>query len=197
MAKAKGKWMTLAELAFIVLRDRIPGFPVSDSGMLQFVRAHKIDDDPDLVSRNPEGEGGWLYNARILDIYRRDDVNDGFSSGEAIKARLPSLPKNSASFSTFVQKVKWREVPKKARKRQGSGGGWEYHVSLLPPADQRVWRDYMAKRDAAEVEDEGQRSFHCCRPAHQRPCRSRKKTRNRPLRNRPRRLTCRAFETLR
>ncbi|PWV97734.1 Mu DNA-binding protein [Hoeflea marina] len=40
------------------------------------------------------------------------------------------------SINQMAAKSRWRHLDMKARKRDGRGGGWEYHVSLLPQAAQ-------------------------------------------------------------
>lgn len=57
-----------------------------------------------------------------------------FSVKELTEARLPGLPVDAKNFDRFIMREGWRADPDTYRKMQGreGGGGYEYHVSLLP-----------------------------------------------------------------
>jgi len=48
----------------------------------------------------------------------------------------PGLPRSIRKFNELAEREGWRRDPERARKRAGKGGGWEYHVSLLPGVTQ-------------------------------------------------------------
>lgn len=62
-------------------------------------------------------------------------MKEWFSSAEIADARLPDLPQTRKGVEFMITQSGWRATDK-ARRRAGQGGGWEYHVSLLPAAAQ-------------------------------------------------------------
>lgn len=69
------------------------------------------------------------------------------------EAALPGLPTDVSALNDLIRRQGWREAvsqagEKLARRRQGKGGGFEYHVSLLPSAAQARLR---AGRQAEEA----------------------------------------------
>lgn len=57
-----------------------------------------------------------------------------FTPKEIMAVSQGELPLAKSSFDRFVKKSAWRADQSKARKQAGreGGGGWEYHISLLP-----------------------------------------------------------------
>ncbi|SIQ24595.1 Mu DNA-binding domain-containing protein [Rhizobium sp. RU35A] len=60
-------------------------------------------------------------------------MKEWFTSAELEKAKLPDLPHTRKGIEYLVAENGWRATDL-ARKRAGRGGGYEYHVSLLPEA---------------------------------------------------------------
>jgi len=68
-------------------------------------------------------------------------VKEWFTLAELASARLPDMPLTVKGFDKIVAKKAWRASGATSRKMSGreGGGGWEYHVSLLPkPAQMRL-----------------------------------------------------------
>lgn len=65
-------------------------------------------------------------------------AREWFSLNDLAAAKLPDLPTTAKGFDKIVVKRGWRATDKTARKLVGreGGGGWEYHISLLPKAAQ-------------------------------------------------------------
>ncbi|WP_306148933.1 MULTISPECIES: transposase domain-containing protein [unclassified Roseibium] len=59
-----------------------------------------------------------------------------FSLSELAAARLPDLPQTRQGLEALARMDGWQENPLYSRKRQGRGGGREYHLALLPRAAQ-------------------------------------------------------------
>lgn len=59
-----------------------------------------------------------------------------FSLSELAAARLPDLPQTRQGLEALARSEGWQENPLYSRKRQGRGGGREYHIALLPRAAQ-------------------------------------------------------------
>jgi transposase InsO family protein len=72
-----------------------------------------------------------------------------WTADELVAARLPGLPGTKRGINFKADQDGWRTVPNGARKRQGRGGGWQYHWSVLP-------QDAQSKllKDATEIKDE-------------------------------------------
>lgn len=51
---------------------------------------------------------------------------------------LPEVPATKRNVNAMADRLSWRAHPQFARRRQGRGGGWEYHWKLLPAAAQRA-----------------------------------------------------------
>lgn len=56
-----------------------------------------------------------------------------FSAEELAGLQLPGFPATKRGVHDFAEREGWHETPEKARQRSGRGGGYEYHVDLLPP----------------------------------------------------------------
>ncbi|MEZ5792500.1 MAG: transposase domain-containing protein [Nitratireductor sp.] len=67
------------------------------------------------------------------------------TAAEIAELRLPDMPATRQGIERMVRTEGWRSRTGKARKRSGRGGGYEYHVSLLPGAAQMA----MAAREKA------------------------------------------------
>jgi putative transposase len=65
-------------------------------------------------------------------------MREWLSIPEILAAGLPDLPDSETSLLRHAKSNGWRSTTM-ARKRAGRGGGWEYHVRLLPPAAQARW----------------------------------------------------------
>ncbi|RVK13464.1 transposase domain-containing protein [Sinorhizobium meliloti] len=62
-------------------------------------------------------------------------TKEWLTSSEIAAARLPDLPQTRQGIELMIAQYGWRSTPH-ARPRAGRGGGFEYHISLLPPAAQ-------------------------------------------------------------
>ena len=60
-------------------------------------------------------------------------MKEWFTSKELVEASLPDLPTTRQGMERLIIQNGWR-ASDKARQRSGRGGGFEYHVSLLPEA---------------------------------------------------------------
>lgn len=74
------------------------------------------------------------------------EARGGFAAAaEWASLTLADFPSNRTAALKFAQREGWQELgPSQARKRQGRGGGWEYHVSCLPKAAQRDYERRLA-----------------------------------------------------
>jgi len=61
-------------------------------------------------------------------------AREWFSLAELAAAKLPGLPATVKGFDKIVAKAGWRASEATARKMTGreGGGGWQYHISVLP-----------------------------------------------------------------
>jgi putative transposase len=55
-----------------------------------------------------------------------------WTASEIAEARLPVLPNTQRGVDFLGKKNGWRKHPNLARRREGRGGGWEYHWHLFP-----------------------------------------------------------------
>lgn len=62
-------------------------------------------------------------------------MKEWLTSTEIAAARLPDLPQTRQGIELMIAQCGWRSTDQ-ARTREGRGGGFEYHVSLLPAAAQ-------------------------------------------------------------
>jgi len=67
---------------------------------------------------------------------------DWYSAAELAALSLPGMPTNKRKINELAQVARWttrqgEDGQPLARKRSARGGGWEYHVSLLPEAARR------------------------------------------------------------
>jgi putative transposase len=61
-----------------------------------------------------------------------------WTATEIADARLPGLPFTKRRVNALADRERWRAQPKHARRREGRGGGWEYHWTLFPSTAQRL-----------------------------------------------------------
>lgn len=59
-----------------------------------------------------------------------------WSTDELVAAQLPDMPGTKRRINARAED--WRRAPGAARRREGRGGGWEYHWSVLPLAAQQA-----------------------------------------------------------
>lgn len=59
-------------------------------------------------------------------------TNDWFTARELAERRLPDLGETERAIQLFAKRNRWSEQGDLARKRPGRGGGYEYHIDLLP-----------------------------------------------------------------
>ena len=72
------------------------------------------------------------------------------TAAELAALRLTGLPTTKRRINIMAQREGWQQLgSRKARIRQGRGGGWEYHVSCLPEAAQDDYRR-MQQAESAE-----------------------------------------------
>lgn len=55
-----------------------------------------------------------------------------WTADEIAAAALPDMPRTRQGVDAVIKREGWRAQPGLARRRQGRGGGWEYHWRLLP-----------------------------------------------------------------
>jgi len=68
-------------------------------------------------------------------------TDEWFTPAEIAALRLPGMPSTKRNVNEMVRREEWQNRINMAgeplaRRRQGKGGGWEYHVTLLPAAAQ-------------------------------------------------------------
>ena len=63
-------------------------------------------------------------------------AREWFTAAEIAAAKSPELPGSERNITALAVASGWRADPAKARRAAKRGGGWEYHVSALPPAAQ-------------------------------------------------------------
>lgn len=59
-------------------------------------------------------------------------MRDWLSTADLADLALPGLPATQRGWNEYAEREGWVSVPGKARVRKSRGGGFEYHVSLLP-----------------------------------------------------------------
>ncbi len=80
----------------------------------------------------------------------RWQTSDWLTAAELAELQLAGLPGTQRRVNAFAQRHGWRHSGK-ARRHQGRGGGWEYHLSLLPEA---TLNDLLARRFAAQAREQ-------------------------------------------
>ena len=87
-------------------------------------------------------------------------MSDWLSTAELAALALPGLPATQRGWNEYAEREGWISVSGKARPRKRKGGGFEYHVSLLPPevlalyAARKIGAVRLADDDAARAETE-------------------------------------------
>jgi putative transposase len=69
------------------------------------------------------------------------------TAAEIAAEALPELPATKRRVNAFAERHGWRDFSLKARRRAGAegGGGWEYHIDLLPAWSRLAYfRKYVA-----------------------------------------------------
>ncbi|WP_056036558.1 Mu transposase C-terminal domain-containing protein [Loktanella sp. 3ANDIMAR09] len=67
-------------------------------------------------------------------------MKEWMTAAEIAAMGLEGLPKSTQKITARARQDEWRKLgPNLARKRAGRGGGWEYHVTCLPPAALADW----------------------------------------------------------
>lgn len=61
-----------------------------------------------------------------------------WTAAELADAGLIDLPSTKRNINALADRLGWKGDPNRARRRQGRGGGWEYHWSLLPHRAQQA-----------------------------------------------------------
>jgi len=72
----------------------------------------------------------------------RWQTSDWLTAAGLAKLQLTGLPGTERGVNGFAERHGWRHSGK-ARRRTGCGGGWEYHLSLLPA---QALNDLLARR---------------------------------------------------
>nr|DAO37975.1 MAG TPA: transposase [Caudoviricetes sp.] len=66
-------------------------------------------------------------------------MNEWFTLAELARLHLPELPDDPSGLYRLSKEEDWRSRSGQSRRRNKTGGGWEYHYSLLPkPAQTRL-----------------------------------------------------------
>lgn len=65
-----------------------------------------------------------------------------WTAQELADARLTDIPPTKRAVNLMADRLSWQANPAFARRREGRGGGWEYHWRLLP---MRAQRDLVAR----------------------------------------------------
>ncbi len=60
-----------------------------------------------------------------------------FTALEFADFQLPDIPLTESAIIRFAKRSDWQSTSL-ARKRSGRGGGWEYHIDLLPDAARKL-----------------------------------------------------------
>ncbi len=74
---------------------------------------------------------------------------------ELAELRLAGMPATERAIQIMAKREGWQDHSSLARKRAGRGGGWEYHIDLLPEAartDLEARRAEVAARAAREID---------------------------------------------
>ncbi len=74
---------------------------------------------------------------------------------ELAALKLTGMPATWQGINAHIRQENWRDHSSLARKRAGRGGGWEYHIDLLPEAartDLEARRAEVATREARELD---------------------------------------------
>ena len=88
-----------------------------------------------------------------VSIFESCAFREWFTARELAELRLPDLPMTESSLIRLSKRHDWQSTSL-ARKRSGRGGGWEYHIDLLPEAartdlGKRISLDKLALKQAS------------------------------------------------
>ena len=76
--------------------------------------------------------------------------NEFKTAAEWVSTQLWQLPRTERAIQIMAKREDWQQLgSKKARKRRGRGGGWEYHISCLPKAAQS---DFLLRQNVTNTE---------------------------------------------
>lgn len=76
-----------------------------------------------------------------------------FKPADIIGTGSPSIPSDLSAFNRLVLAAGWRTDRARSRPAEGQGGGWEYHITLLPPDVQsRLLAATLVDRHAAPLD---------------------------------------------
>ncbi|MEO0861107.1 MAG: transposase domain-containing protein [Pseudomonadota bacterium] len=74
-----------------------------------------------------------------------------WTATELANQTLPDIPHTTRGIDKRGKQLGWREDAKRARRRKGAGGGWEYHWTILPSrARRKLCLDAARKIEAEE-----------------------------------------------
>ncbi|MTW19123.1 DDE-type integrase/transposase/recombinase [Rhodoplanes serenus] len=59
-------------------------------------------------------------------------MREWFTLAELLDVGSVALPTDMGAMSRLIEREGWRADARRSRRRDGQGGGWEYHVSLFP-----------------------------------------------------------------
>lgn len=74
-----------------------------------------------------------------------------WTASEIASATLPDLPNSRQGIDAHAKRHAWAADAALARRRQGRGGGWEYHWRLFPTRAQRDLMTRSAPQEAAAI----------------------------------------------
>ncbi|MDC7788008.1 transposase domain-containing protein [Rhodoplanes sp. TEM] len=74
-------------------------------------------------------------------------MREWFTLAELLDVGSLALPTDMGALSRLVEREGWRADTRRCRRREGKGGGWEYHISKFPA-------DVQAKLVAREMSDD-------------------------------------------
>ncbi len=60
-------------------------------------------------------------------------MNEWLTAGKIAKLELPDMPHDPKAVRRFMEKQKANDYPHLCRPREGKGGGYSYHYSMLSP----------------------------------------------------------------
>ena len=107
-------------------------------------------------------------------------MKEWFTSTELAEAKLPDLPGTRRGIEQFGERQGWR-ASAHVRKRAGRGGGFEYHISLLPNAAQARLKvghfeaEHKQDREAAAARKQLWAKYEALSKPHKEACERRLK----------------------
>jgi putative transposase len=64
-------------------------------------------------------------------------TREWWTAEQIAEAKLPDLPETKRGVALLAKRQDWQRQASKVRRRQGKGGGWEYHWTLFPSLAQQ------------------------------------------------------------